>query len=82
MLCKSNSMDPVVLRELMSLKLRLLLLLFHGDVLEAEHTLLCLDVFPAHLLPLPPLVVGSFHEHTSMGTEKHLQGLCSKEIKR
>ena len=29
----------------------------HGYVLEAEHTLLCLDVIPAQLLPLPPLVV-------------------------
>ena len=50
MLCKSNSMDPVELRKFLSLKLRLLLLLFHGDVLEAEHTLLCLDVIPAQLL--------------------------------
>ena len=65
----------------MSLKLRLRLLLFHGYVLEAEHTLLCLDVIPAQLLPLPPLVVGSIHEQTSMGTEKLSQGLCSNRSK-
>ena len=50
MLCKSYSRDPVELRALLSLKLRFLLFLFHGDVLEAEHTLLCLDVIPAQLL--------------------------------
>ena len=36
----------------------------------------------AQLLPLPPLVVESVHEHTSMGTEKLSQGLCSKQIQR
>ena len=82
MLCKSYSRDPVELRALLSFKLRLLLFLFHGDVLEAEHTLLCLYVIPAHLLPFPPLLVGSIHEQTSTGTEKLSQGLCSKQIQR
>ena len=61
--------------------LRLLLFLFHGDVLEAEHTLLCLYVIPAQLLPFPPLVVGSIQEQTSTGTEKLSQGLCSNRSK-
>ena len=82
MLCKSYSRDPVELRALLSFKLRLLLFLFHGDVLEAEHTLLCLDVIPAQLLPFPPLLVGSIHEQTSTRTEKLSQGLCSKQIQR
>ena len=81
MLCKSYSSDPVELRALLSLKLRFLLFLFHGDVLEAEHTLLCLHVIPAQLLPLPPLVVGSIHEQTSTGTEKLLQCFCSNRSK-
>ena len=81
MLCKSYSRDPVELRALLSLKLLLLLFLFHGDVLEAEHTLLCVYVLPAQLLPFLPLVVGSIHEQTSTGTEKLSQGLCSNRSK-
>ena len=74
---------PICLFERFTLNLcfPLPLLLFHGDVLEAEHTLLCLHVIPAQLLPLPPLVVGSIHEQTSTGTEKLLQCFCSNRSK-